>query len=90
MRLNGKNPPAYAGDTGSIPVQENPTFRGATKPTHHNYWARALEPESRNYWAHVPWLLKHTQPRAHAPQQEKPQQWEVHTSQRRTAPSLCN
>ena len=70
MRLNGKNPPAYAGDTGSIPVQENPTFRGATKPTHHNYWARALEPESRNYWAHVPWLLKHTQPRAHAPQQE--------------------
>ena len=90
LRLNGKNLPAYAGDTGSISVQENPTLRGATKPMHHNYWARALEPESHNYWAHVPRLLKHMQPRARAPQQEKPQQREVHTSQQRTAPSLCN
>ena len=38
-----KNPPANAGDTGSIPglggshVQEAPTRCGATKPTHHNY-----------------------------------------------------
>ena len=32
-------------------VWEDPTGRGATKPVHHNYWARALEPTGRNYWA---------------------------------------
>ena len=29
-------------------VQEDPTRRGATKPTRHNYWACALEPVLRN------------------------------------------
>ena len=38
-------------------VREDPTCRGATKPVHHNYWARV--------------------PRAHAPQQKKPLQWEA-------------
>ena len=32
-----KNPPANAGDTGSIPAQEDPTCSRATKPVHHNY-----------------------------------------------------
>ena len=32
-----KNPPANAGDTGSILVREDPTCRGATKPVCHNY-----------------------------------------------------
>ena len=32
-----KNPPAYAGDTGLSPGQEDPTCHGATKPVHHNY-----------------------------------------------------
>ena len=32
-----KNLPANAGDTGLIPVQEDPTCFGATKPVHHNY-----------------------------------------------------
>ena len=59
-------------------VQEDPTCHGATKPVHHNYWAHALQPTSRNYWAHVP--------RARAPQQEKPPQWEASTLQRRVAP----
>ena len=39
-------------------VQEDPTCHGATKPMHHNYWARTLEPTSHNYWACVPQLLK--------------------------------
>ena len=39
-------------------VQEDPTYRGATMPVRHNYWAWALEPASHNYWAHVPQLLK--------------------------------
>ena len=39
-------------------VQEDPTYCGATKPVHHNYWACALEPGSHNYWAHMLQLLK--------------------------------
>ena len=39
-------------------VREDPTFRGATKPVCHSYWACTLEPTSHNYWAHVPQLLK--------------------------------
>ena len=39
-------------------VREDPTYRGATKPVCHSYWACALEPTSHNYWAHVPQLLK--------------------------------
>ena len=42
-----KNPPANAGETGSIP---DPTCRRATKPMHHNYWDCALEPGSCSYW----------------------------------------
>ena len=49
-----KNPPANAGDTGSILVLEDPTCRGATKPVRHNDWVCALEPVSHNYWARVP------------------------------------
>ena len=54
-------------------VRGDPTCRRATKPMHHNYWACALESVSHNYWAHVP--------RARAPQQEKPQQWEARAPQ---------
>ena len=38
-----KNPPANAGDTGSIPGL------GETKPQCHNYWVCTLEPGSHNY-----------------------------------------
>ena len=41
-------------------VQEDPTWRGATKPMCHNYWVCPLEPMSHNYWAHMPQLLKPT------------------------------
>ena len=58
-------------------VQEDPTCRGATKPTHHNYLACALEPASHNYWARAP--------RARALQQEEPLQREVRAPQRRVA-----
>ena len=69
-------------------VREDPTCQGATKPTHHNYWACALEPESHNY-ACVPQQLKPVQPRAHAPQ-EKPLQWEACTPQLKVAPAHHN
>ena len=32
-----KNPPAAAGDTGSVPVQEGSTCRGAAKLMCHSY-----------------------------------------------------
>ena len=34
-------------------IWDDPTCHGATKLTHHNYEARALEPRSHNSWAHV-------------------------------------
>ena len=46
-----KNPPANAGDTGSIPDLADPTYCKATKPMHYNYWACALVPSSCNYWS---------------------------------------
>ena len=61
-------------------VQEDPICRGATKPVHHNYWACTLEPTSHNYWARATAIEAHV-PRACAPQQEKPPQWEApHTA----------
>ena len=63
-------------------VWEDPIWRGATKPVHHNSWACTLEPASHNYWARTP--------RARAPQQEKPPQWEALTQQRRAAPAHRN
>ena len=78
-------------------VQEDPTCCGATKPMYHNYCACALEPESHNYWAHVLQLLSPRAattearvPRARAPQQEKPPQWEARAPQGRAAPARCN
>ena len=32
-------------------VWEDSTCHGATKPTHHNYWACALKPMNHNYWS---------------------------------------
>ena len=38
-----KNPPAKAGDTGSIPDPEDPTSLGATRPMCHNHCAQTLQ-----------------------------------------------
>ena len=78
-------------------VREDLTCRGTTKPVQHDYWACALEPASHNYRAREPQLLsphatttEARMPRAQAPQQEKPPQWEAHAPQRRVAPAHCN
>ena len=56
-----KNPPAKAGDTGSIPgLGRSHMPRGQLKPVRHNYWAHTLEPGSCNYWAQVLQSLKPT------------------------------
>ena len=60
-------------------VQGDPTCHGATKPVHHNYWACALELRAATTEAR--------EPRARAPQQEKPPQWEARALQQRVAPA---
>ena len=68
-----KNPLAKAGTWVGSLVREDPTCRGATKPVHHNYWARVpqllkptcLEPVLRNKRSH----RKEKRWEAHAPQQ---------------------
>ena len=62
-------------------LREDPTCFGATKPLCHSCWTCALEPRSQNHWDHLPQPLKSPHPRARAPQQEKPPQWEAHTPQ---------
>ena len=70
----------------------------ALEPVSHNYWAHApqlLKPACSR--ARVPHLLspraattEARAPRACAPQQEKPPQWEAHAPQRRVAPARHN
>ena len=70
----------------------------ALEPVSHNYWAHVpqlLKPTRSR--ACVPQLLslraattEACVPRAHAPQQEKPSQWEAHAPQRRVASTRCN
>ena len=59
-------------------AREDATCRRATKPMGHNYWACSATTTE----AHTP--------RARAPQQEKPLQWEVRAPQRRVAPAGRN
>lgn len=57
-----KNPPA--GDTGSVPIQENLPHAGQHGSARHTYCACALEPRAATTEARTP--------RARTPQQEKP------------------
>ena len=73
-------------------------WASALEPASHSYWGHApqlLKPALPK--AHMPQLLslraattEALVPRAHAPQQEKPLQWEAHAPQRRVAPAHCN
>ena len=90
MALVVKNPPANAGDTGSSPGP------GRSHMPRSN-WAHAPQLLSLRSRAHEPQLLSprattteaHA-PRARAPQQEKPPQWEACALQWRVAPARCN
>ena len=72
-----KNPPANAGETGSVPDLEELTCWGATEPMHHNYCTCVLQAGSHNCWAHVPQVQSLTCLEAPAPQWEKPPQREA-------------
>ena len=85
-----KNPPANAGDMGLIPGL------GRSHMLQSN-WTHAPQLLSLRSRAHEPQLLspratttEARTPRAHAPQQEKPLQWEAHAPQRRVAPAHRN
>ena len=78
-----KNPPASAGDTGSIPgpgrshmtMEQLSQCATTTEPALYSLWATTTEARA---------------PRARAPQQEKPPQWETRAPQRRVAPARRN
>ena len=71
-------------------VQEDPTCRGATKSVHHSYWACALEPMNPQLLNPCATATEACAPRARAPQQEKPPQWEACTPQWRVARARGN
>ena len=54
-------------------VWEDPTYHGATKPMHHNYWICSRAQELQLLRPHMPERL--------CPQQEKPPQWEARAPQ---------
>ena len=85
-----ENPPASAGDTGSSPGPGRSHMlltNWARKPQLLSLRSRAREPQllslcAATAEAHVP--------RAHAPQQEKPPQWEARGPQRGVATARRN
>ena len=62
-------------------VWEDPTYRRATKPVCHNYWACTLEPVESQLLSPCTTTTEARAPRAHALQQEKPPQWEARAPQ---------
>ena len=85
-----KNPPANAGDRGSSPGPERshmPQSNEARAPQLLSLCSRAREPQLLSPWATT---TEARMPRARAPQQEKPPQWEARAPQRRVAPARPN
>ena len=84
-----KNPPAYAGDTGSSPGpgrSQMPQSNEARAPQLLSLHSRACEPQLLSPCATT---TEARLPRTRAPQ-EKPPQWEAHAPQPRVAPARCN
>ena len=73
-------------------VREDPTYRGATKPVRHNYWACTLEPRACKPQLLSPraTITEARAPTVHAPQQEKPPQWEACAPRSSVAPAGYN
>ena len=85
-----KNPPANVGDMGSIPGLGRSHVTRSNKahaPQLLSLRSRAREPQLLS--PHATTTEAHT-PRARAPQQEKPPQWEARAPQRRVAPAHRN
>ena len=85
-----KNPPANAGDTGSIPGPGRPRMpqsNWACAPQLLSLHSRACEPQLLSLRATT---TEARVPRAHAPQQEKLPQWEILAPQWRVAPTRHN
>ena len=85
-----KNPSTNSGDTGLIlglGRSHMPRGNWACVPQLPSLCSRAWEPQ---LLSHLQQLLKAACPRACAPKQEKPLQWEAHVLKRRVAPTGCN
>ena len=85
-----KNPPANARDTGSSPGPRRPHMprsNSAHEPQLLSLHSRAHEPRLLGPCATA---TEACVPRARAPQQEKPLQWDAHAPQCRVAPACRN
>ena len=85
-----ENLPANAGNTGSSPGPGRfhmTRSNEAHAPQQLSLGSRAHEPQLLSPWATT---TEACSPRASAPQQEKPPQWEARTPQRRVAPVRRN
>ena len=85
-----KNPPANVGDTGSSPGPGRfhmPQSKEACVPQLLSLHSRAHEPQLLSPRATT---AEACTPKARAPQQEKPPQWEARAPQRRVAPARRN
>ena len=85
-----KNPPANAGNTGSSPGpgrSHMPWSNQARAPQLLSLCSSALEPQLLSPRATT---TETCVPRARAPQQGKPPQWEARALQQRVAPARCN
>ena len=85
-----KNPPANAGDTGSIPgpgISHMPWRNWACAPQLLSLCSRAREPQLLSPRATT---TEACAPRACAPQQGKPPQWEARTPLQRAVPARRN
>ena len=85
-----KNPPANAGDMGSIPGlgrSHMPQSNEARAPQLLSLRSRAHKPQLLSLRATI--TEAHV-PRARAPQQEKPPQWEARAPPWRVAPACRN
>ena len=69
---------------------EDSTCCGATKSVSQNYWAWALKPMSQQLLSPHDATTEAHVPKACAPQQEQPLQWEDCTPQPRVGPARCN
>ena len=85
-----KNAPANAGDKSSIPGPGWSHMSWSSKahvPQLLSLCSRTREPQLLSLWSTT---TEAHSPRAHAPQQEKPLQWEAHAPQQRVALACRN
>ena len=85
-----KNLPASAGDMGLSPGPGRSHMLRSNKAHAPQLLSLRSRACKHNYWSLCATTTEARTPRTHAPQQEKPLQWEARAPQQRVAPSRRN